>query len=69
MMRKLLFFLLLIFLTACNNPGKFTVAGTIAGADGKTLYFEKTGLVSDSLLDSIKLNTNGNFTFRTAIPE
>ena len=69
MMRKLLFFSLLIFLTACNNPGKFTVAGTIAGADGKTLYFEKTGLVSDSLLDSIKLNTNGNFTFKTAIPE
>ena len=59
MMRKLLFFSLLIFLTACNNPGKFTVAGTIAGADGKTLYFEKTGLVSDSLLDSITTGGKG----------
>ena len=39
MMRKTLFFTLVIFLTACNNPGKFSVSGTIAGADGKTLYF------------------------------
>lgn len=68
-MRKTLFFTLVIFLTACNNPGKFSVSGTIAGADGKTLYFEKAGLVKDSLLDSVKLSSKGNFRFKTATPE
>ncbi|MBP1663648.1 MAG: hypothetical protein H6Q19_788 [Bacteroidetes bacterium] len=68
-MRKLLFFSLVILLTACNNSGKFYVTGNIADAEKKMLYFEKTGLVKDSLIDSVKLGANGNFRFKSALEE
>jgi len=69
MMRKLLFFSLVILFTACNNSGKFYVTGNIADAEKKMLYFEKTGLVKDSLIDSVKLGANGYFRFKSALEE
>lgn len=68
MLKKSIFFVLLVLLTACNNSGKFKVSGNITDAEGKVLYFEKTGLLKDSLIDSVKLSKEGTFKFRTAEP-
>ena len=49
-------------ITSCNN-NKFTVEGQIAGAKDSVLYFENVGLEGINVLDSVKLNDNGDFSF------
>jgi len=56
-------------LTACRQSPEFVVTGVVAGADGQTVYFENVGLSSVELIDSAKLNTSGQFTFKKARPE
>jgi peroxiredoxin len=53
----------------CRETNKFTVKGTIAGANGQTLYLENTGLSTTILLDSLKLKPDGKFVFRQPRPE
>ena len=56
---------------SCNN-NKFTVEGQIAGAKDSLLYFENVGLEGINVLDSVKLNDNGDFSFSqdaTTAPE
>lgn len=47
---------------SCNN-NKFTVEGQITGAKDSVLYFENVGLEGINVLDSVKLNDNGDFSF------
>ncbi len=57
--------------TSCNNK-KFRVEGNIANAKDSTLYFENVGLDGPQIIDSVKLTSDGNFTFAekaTAAPE
>jgi peroxiredoxin len=70
-MKKVGFFLtvILIVLSACNNKEKFHVQGTVTNADNKVLYFEAEGLDSVSILDSVKLDNKGNFSFKGNRPE
>ena len=68
MMKKIFFFTLIVLFSACNQPGKFQVSGSVADSEGKTLYFEQTKLLKDSLIDSVKLNANGNFKFKSTLP-
>ena len=69
MLKKILFFGLLVIFTACNFQGKFRISGNITDADGKMLYLEQTGLLKDSLIDSVKLTKEGTFNFRSPAPE
>lgn len=58
-------------IASCNNK-KFTVEGQIAGAKDSVLYFENVGLEGINVLDSVKLNDNGDFSFSqdaTTAPE
>ena len=47
---------------SCNN-NKFTVEGQISGAKDSVLYFENVGIEGINVLDSVKLNDNGDFSF------
>ncbi len=68
-MKKSLLFLLIIFIfISCNQKNKFHVNGTIKDAKGKMLYFEHEGLMKTTKLDSIKLNTEGTFSFKSEKP-
>lgn len=49
-------------ITACNDK-KFTVEGQITNAKDSVLYFENVGLEGINVLDSVKLNDNGDFAF------
>lgn len=51
--------------TACNN-NKFTVEGQITNAKDSTLYFENVGLEGINILDSVKLDDSGDFSFSEA---
>lgn len=58
-----------LLLTACNSGEKFTVTGNISNADNKTIYLEAATLNGITLLDSVKLNSNGSYTFKHNRPE
>ena len=71
-MKKVVYFLLalvVVGLGACDNGPKFKVQGEVAGAEDKTLYLEASGLEGIVLLDSVKLGSNGSFSFAEACPE
>src|ERR1035437_4656415 len=69
-MKKVLI-LLLVFagLVSCNNNKRFSVSGSIKDAEGDTLYIEHTGLLKTTVIDSVKLSSNGDFSFKSARPE
>ena len=50
---------------SCNN-NKFTVEGQITGAKDSVLYFENVGIEGINVLDSVKLNDAGDFSFSEA---
>jgi len=69
-MKKLYFaFLLAMVLAGCNSSGKFQVNGKITGAEGQMLYLENIGLQRVITLDSVKLNSEGNFRFKSKSPD
>ena len=58
-------------IASCDN-NKFTVDGQITNARDSILYFENVGLEGVSVLDSVKLDDNGHFSFSeeaTVAPE
>ncbi|MGC3978316.1 MAG: TlpA disulfide reductase family protein [Paludibacteraceae bacterium] len=70
MLKKTLYFLIFtITFVACNHSTKFTVVGTIANADEQILYFVHSGLLKDSLIDSVRLDKNGDFKFKALRPK
>lgn len=55
----------IIFLFSCGNDKKqFMVKGTISNADTLTLYLEKRGHSEITTLDSVKLDKDGEYTFK-----
>lgn len=71
-MKRILFFLTLIGLTACNSGNKFHIDGIVDGGEGEMIYLEHTGLLKTTTLDSAKINAKGEFSFsanRPAYPD
>ncbi len=54
-----------MIIASCDN-NKFTVKGQIENAKDSVLYFENVGLEGVQVLDSVKLNEGGNFSFSEA---
>ena len=52
-------------IASCDN-NKFTVEGQIGNAKDSVLYFENVGLEGINVLDSVKLDDNGSFSFSEA---
>jgi peroxiredoxin len=68
-MKKFLILLLLLsILFSCQQHNKFHVSGKVNEAKGKMLYFEYNGLLRTTILDSVKLNKNGDFSFKSSRP-
>ena len=51
-----------VAIASCNEK-KFTVEGQIANAKDSVLYFENVGLEGIQVLDSVKLDDQGDFAF------
>ena len=60
----------LLLLTACGDEKgeQFEINGQIASADGQTLYFEAATLDGIQILDSARLDAEGDFQFRGPRP-
>ena len=69
-MRKLLLTALAaLMMTACGNKHSFTVEGQITGAEDSVLYLHHMSLTGATLLDSVKLDGDGQFRFEEEAPE
>ena len=53
----------------CQKSNNFTVKGIVAGGGGQTLYLDNTGLSSTTVLDSVKLKSDGKFSFSMPRPK
>ena len=71
MKRSNLALLVLTLLTVACQPkvDRFTLNGQIVEADGKTLYLDHMGLDKIEVIDSVKLDAEGQFSFNPAAPQ
>lgn len=69
MKKSLTLLLVLACLFSCKQHNKFHIIGKVADAKDKTLYFEYNGLLKTTILDSVKLGTDGEFRFKSSRPE
>ena len=67
-MRKAAAMMLAALTIASCSDNKFTVEGQIGNAKDSVLYFENVGLEGINVLDSVKLNDGGDFSFRQEAP-
>lgn len=67
---NLIISVLALFTVACQpKVDRFTLNGRIAEAGGKTLYLDHMGLDKVEVLDSVRLDSEGKFSFTPAAPE
>jgi Peroxiredoxin len=67
---QLLFFTCgLGMMVACRQDPSFNVKGVVAGANEQTIYLENVGLSAVELMDSVKLNSSGQFHFKKPRPD
>lgn len=59
----LLILVSILFFNSCKKENEFSVRGKITHADDETIYLEKLNVSSTELLDSAKLNNDGEFKF------
>lgn len=69
-MKKLIFIAMgALMLGACTDRKTFTVEGTISGAQDQMLYLYHQSLAGSVAIDSVKLDSNGNFNFKGEAPQ
>lgn len=54
---------------SCDSKDNFTIKGSVAGGKGATIYLSNVGIQKTTVLDSIKLGSNGDFEFKQPRPE
>ena len=71
MKRSNLIIAVLVLLTVACQPkvDRFTLNGQIAEADGKTLYLDHLALDRIEVVDSVKLDSEGEFSFTPVAPD
>lgn len=55
---------LLVVLFGCSKKNEFTIQGKITNASGKFIYLDELKLATSQLVDSIKIDKNGEFIFK-----
>ncbi|MEI8273847.1 MAG: thioredoxin-like domain-containing protein [Paludibacter sp.] len=69
-MKKSLFLLFILTITiGCKQHSKFYLEGKVDGATTRVLYLEHNGITENTVVDSVKLSSDGSFSFKSARPE
>ncbi|WP_209319688.1 TlpA disulfide reductase family protein [Ancylomarina longa] len=63
-MKKLLLALPILLLWACSQKDVVKIKGNIKHAEGKTLYLDKLHVAKAEVIDSVKIDKNGDFKFK-----
>jgi peroxiredoxin len=61
---NIIFLGVMIFLAGCNRPEKSEIRGMITNAQGKKIYLEELMVASVRPVDSVQINSSGEFKFR-----
>ncbi len=67
--RTLVVYCACIIFSGCRKSDEFTVKGVVAGATGQMLYLKNTGVSATTAIDSVRLKSDGKFSFRQKRPE
>lgn len=66
--RFLILICLIVFgFAGCNKPRKSEISGVISNAAGRTIYLEELMVANLRPVDSVKINKNGEFSFRNHV--
>jgi len=68
MKKTLTVLLILIGMISCKQHDKFYISGSIKDAGGEMLYFEHSGLLKTTIIDSTRLRTDGSYKFKSNRP-
>ncbi|MFZ4581145.1 MAG: thioredoxin-like domain-containing protein [Paludibacter sp.] len=69
-MRKNIFLLsTILFLVSCNQSSKFKVEGIVDNTNNEVIILEQNGLIETTVIDSVKLDNDGSFSFKAPRPE
>ncbi|MDP4238064.1 MAG: thioredoxin-like domain-containing protein [Bacteroidota bacterium] len=68
MKKTLIVLLILVGMISCKQHNKFYISGTVKNAKGEMLYFEHSGLLKTTILDSVRVRSNGSFEFKSKRP-
>lgn len=66
MKRTLYFICSFLILSSCNNSNKFEISGTIVNAEGKNLVFSELLITGTQDIQTIKINKQGTFKFKSS---
>ena len=69
MKKTIMIAITVLAVAACTEKQQFTVEGTIEGAQDSTLYLYHQSLSGPQLMDSVRLGSDGKFTFKADAPE
>ena len=69
MKKTLIVIFILAGLYSCKQNDKFHVTGIVKDAKGEMLYFEHSGLMKTNVLDSVRLSSDGEFSFKSKRPD
>lgn len=69
MKKSLIILAVIIGFSACKQNNRFHVAGKITDAANQMLYIEHNGLLKTTVIDSVKLGSDGEFSFKAARPK
>lgn len=69
MRKNLAFVLIACTWMACNEKNNFRVEGVISDATDQVVILEQNGLLKTTIIDSVKLDKEGDFSFKAPRPE
>ena len=68
MKKVVILVVVLLGFISCKQNNRFHVSGVVKDAAGQLLYIEHTGLLKTTVLDSVKLSADGEFSFKADRP-
>lgn len=69
MRKNILLLSTIVLLFSCNQSTKFKVEGIVDNSNNEVIILEQNGLLETTVIDSVKLKSDGSFSFKGPRPE
>jgi len=69
MRKNILLLSTIVLLFSCNQSTKFKVEGVVDNSNNEVIILEQNGLLETTVIDSVKLKSDGSFSFKAPRPE
>ncbi len=65
----IIFSIISLVVSSCKETPSFTIKGTVSDAAGKSIYLSHMGINRSSVVDSVKIKSDGRFEFKQPSPD